>query len=828
MFRKLIFIITLTIVACSINEIDTQNTITTAIPKNSDLIIKFHDINKIYTQISEFKWWKELAELPIFNTNIRIIHSLNKKYNINEIFDKKTIYLSSVLVGENKSDFLFITSISDIHIKSTKLMRTINSSDNNVKNYDGIQINNLKLDIEDVENIDVFFAVHNNIFLMSFSEIIIQESIRQINTNTNLFTIDPIYQLDKNLPKYSDVNILVKTKFLEEKIGQQNIFLNSNTWSWFDVELETNSILLNGVTNRGNIEYLKNNQYSDSKKSNIENILPRHVKGFYKYQINSTLDLNEVINTIADGAHENIYHLSYNTWYPTEINVAYNNDLFVEKSYVVFKPNKKNVCLEDLENNTSLESEDYLYYQIKKIYINNMQSNNWLKKITNWEDAYYILVDNYIVLSNEKKKIKSLINNISSNQTIGQSNALTIINAKLGNKSHTAFYLNFQHHDEKWKKTFNSIVSKNIASEDYFFNSIMLLSENNEVENPTEWTVNLDYETNYKPQFVINHYNQAFEIFTQDIENNIYLINDNGALLWKKKIGNAILGDIHQIDRYKNTKLQYLFNTKDSIYLIDRNGNHVKPFPIKSNQTMSHPIALFDYDQNRNYRILATMNNELSMYNQEGNIVSGWEFLETTSTITTLPKHYQIFNKDYILISEENGTTHLLNRKGQSRVMVKDKLYRSNQIVNLITGSSLSDSKLITMNNEGDIITLYFNGTIDTLKIHDLKQHDQYIKKEKYSIIIRDEKLSFSSPENRFEYHFKTKPAKNPKVFFKNDSMIIFIRNMSENLIYTLNQKGELHGNPFFGTTDFSIYNGNSIYLIVGSSEGVVYNYKIN
>ena len=102
----------------------------------------------------------------------------------------------------------------------------------------------------------------------------------------------------------------------------------------------------------------------------------------------STLDLNEVVNTIIDGAHENIYHLSYSTWYPTEINVAYNNDLFVEKSYVVFKPNKKNVCLEYLEKNTSVESEDYLYYQIKKIYINNMQSNNWLKKITNWEPNY--------------------------------------------------------------------------------------------------------------------------------------------------------------------------------------------------------------------------------------------------------------------------------------------------------------------------------------------------------------------------------------------------------------------------------------------------------
>jgi hypothetical protein len=180
------------------------------------------------------------------------------------------------------------------------------------------------------------------------------------------------------------------------------------------------------------------------------------------------------------------------------------------------------------------------------------------------------------------------------------------------------------------------------------------------------------------------------------------------------------------------------------------------------------------------------------------------------------------------LISEENGTTHLLNRKGQSRVIVKDKLYRSTQIMNPIIGTSLSDSKLITMNNNGDIITLYFNGAIDTLKIHDLKEHDQYIKKENYSIIIRDRKLSFSSSENRFEYNFNTKPEKNPKVFFKNDSMIIFTRNKSENLIYMLNQKGELYDNPFFGTTDFSIYDGSRIHLIVGSNEGVIYNYKIN
>ena len=42
------------------------------------------------------------------------------------------------------------------------------------------------------------------------------------------------------------------------------------------------------------------------------------------------------------------------------------------------------------------------------------------------------------------------------------------------------------------------------------------------------------------------------EILTQDIENNIYLINNNGDRLWKKNIGNAIIGNVHQIDAYKN------------------------------------------------------------------------------------------------------------------------------------------------------------------------------------------------------------------------------------------------------------------------------------
>ena len=71
---------------------------------------------------------------------------------------------------------------------------------------------------------------------------VIEESVRQLKNGKNIFTTNPIDKLNRNLPKYSDVNILVKTQFIESIIGQKNIFLNSDTWSWFDVEMEKTSI----------------------------------------------------------------------------------------------------------------------------------------------------------------------------------------------------------------------------------------------------------------------------------------------------------------------------------------------------------------------------------------------------------------------------------------------------------------------------------------------------------------------------------------------------------------------------------------------------------
>jgi len=65
----------------------------------------------------------------------------------------------------------------------------------------------------------------------------------------------------------------------------------------------------------------------------------------------------------------------------------------------------------------------------------------------------------------------------------------------------------------------------------------------------TVWQSHLENEISFKPQFVINHNDRANrEVVVQDKNNNLYLINKVGRVLWKINLPGQILGEVHQID----------------------------------------------------------------------------------------------------------------------------------------------------------------------------------------------------------------------------------------------------------------------------------------
>ena len=79
---------------------------------------------------------------------------------------------------------------------------------------------------------------------------------------------------------------------------------------------------------------------------------------------------------------------------------------------------------------------------------------------------------------------------------------------------------------------------------------------------------------------VINHYTKEKEYFIQYGDNSIVLQTKDGKPLWRKNIPAPITGSVIQIDFLKNKKLQCLFFAGGKLYLYDRNGHIVKPFPV--------------------------------------------------------------------------------------------------------------------------------------------------------------------------------------------------------------------------------------------------------
>jgi hypothetical protein len=165
---------------------------------------------------------------------------------------------------------------------------------------------------------------------------------------------------------------------------------------------------------------------------------------------------------------------------------------------------------------------------------------------------------------------------------------------------------------------------------------------------------------------VVNHNNKETEYLVQYANHDIALLAQNGTEQWRQKVVGAIVDTVYQLDFYKNGKLQMLFATAGKLYLIDRKGNTVLPFPLSLPATAAK-LAVFDYDKNKEYRLFVVQGNKVYAYDKKGRAVDGWKIFAPQAAITRAPEFFRVGGRDYIVVCDEQ-TTHILDRKGNLRV----------------------------------------------------------------------------------------------------------------------------------------------------------------
>ncbi|HSO86647.1 MAG TPA: hypothetical protein VLQ91_08865 [Draconibacterium sp.] len=362
----------------------------------------------------------------------------------------------------------------------------------------------------------------------------------------------------------------------------------------------------------------------------------------------------------------------------------------------------------------------------------------------------------------------------------------------------------------------------------------------NAEDGQTAWQCNIGNPLIIKPVFTINHNDKENrEMIVQDKTNNLHQISNDGNIRWSIALDGPVMSEIFQIDYLANGKLQYLFSTKNKLYIIDRNGVNLENFPVTFPSPATNGVNVLDYDNNRIYRyFVACDDKRIYAYDKEGKIMTGWVFEGTKSKVTTPVQHFRIGGKDYIVFKDEYQV-YIQNRKGEAIAKTAAEFKNSGNPLILSLGGK---PKIVATDTKGTIYYIDFDGNYTEKKVgkfgsnHFFKSDDLNGDNKSEFIFVDGKELTVTDEEGTvlFTQKFSNTIQHQPNIYrFGPKQKKIGVVDAKAGRVYLFDALGQSHpGFPLQGATEFSIgklaQKSDKLNLIVGSKSGSLYNYLLD
>lgn len=471
---------------------------------------------------------------------------------------------------------------------------------------------------------------------------------------------------------------------------------------------------------------------------------------------------------------------------------------------------------------------------------------------------YVLVEDNYLVFASSENAVKSFLKDYVHRSSIKDTDWYKNLKTKLSAKYNLACFAEvasaMPFYKHMAKDDLRDYLAKNSDRLSVFsawamqwsnegnmlYNGIYLSTEKfRGAQQPAVlWQTKLDAPVSMKPVPVENHVTGEWELLVQDDNQTVYLLNDAGRILWKLPVEGKINSEVYQVDVFKNGKLQYLFSTPFKMYVIDRNGTQVQRSPITLKAGCEMGITLFDYDNDRNYRIFAPCDDrQVYLYEADGTLVKGWESGKADKEIVSKVYHYRVGNKDYIVYADRYRL-YILDRKGKERVRVSDVFDLKDHTPVYLTRKGGIPLMAFT-NVTGPVNLVGFDGNLQTVKCgtvspeHLLNVGDVNRDGVDDFIFTDGEKLSVYSQSGQlmFEKILDAHSLDFPYIYkFSNDDIRIGLLDKEQEHLLLISPKGVLSkGFPINGSSPFSIVFAptGDFYLFAGADNGTVIKYRV-
>lgn len=388
---------------------------------------------------------------------------------------------------------------------------------------------------------------------------------------------------------------------------------------------------------------------------------------------------------------------------------------------------------------TKGERSEYRGRTIEKVLVPAFLDLVFGEEYSSFQHPYYTLLGNHFVFANSISIIERCIDAYTQNQSLSanapyisfvkntsaQSNFMLFINPGramlLGNKYANPDYLNRYRQNYATYKEAGAFGFVLVSAKDSF-RSQLVLSKTPQSQSSSEmvWSLQLEDEPVSKPYAVQNPDNNQKEILVQDKSNNLYLLSNSGKILWKKNLADKIVGEVFQLDVYHNNDLQYLFSTTQKIFLLDRNGRDVGSYPLRLGSSTSTGVALFDFEENKNYTYyIADDNDRIYGFYANGKPLPGWSPLTVYSRLQFPVKYFKLKNQVYLLGMSDKGTLYVWDKNGKPAIKPIVSGTRIHNPLRFKFGASLPECSVFSVDTGGVLHTIRFDGNIRKHKLAD-------------------------------------------------------------------------------------------------------------
>ena len=662
---KILFLV-LGLVACSRKGNSVKGDVL-LFPENTQVIYRINDKDNFLSAIENNEFWKENNPKPLRPYETKLLRSLPAENNIWVAFTAYKNFFA--ICKKEESDSVSIWKNAN---------NTIQKQSQFGKDWYYTVVDN-RLIVSNLSDIDESFKSEQDSLKKTDNQIILQQlqKIATTNCSANLFMQKE--QANQYFSPFFKTDITKPFKH----------------WLALDLFLEENDVRFSGIAvvqDDNSEDVLRNTK---PHQNDLAKVLPEHILGVTSFTFDNAEDIS----------------------LPEAVQVPFlksiNGIAFVQTidgQFAVASSFDTDETLLQLPILSELTQSQYRIFEL-----NDDSSLDFFKSFdTNFKPQYVSVYGDYLFFSKSAEILAFVVgdverkNVLSANKTYGVLEKNLASNASLTRISNLYTNTDFGKKYPKIATNYRwAAFQQTYENEYYMFNFVSKKQTKTSVTDKLKerFQFVLDEDMIISPSILLNHRTKRREVVVQDENFDFYLIANNGSLLWKKKLDGKIQSPIYQVDLFKNGFLQMAFTTEHSIWVIDRNGNNVAPFPKKYKGKIT-PMEVFDYDKNREYRFLFAEGKQLHMLDKKGDIVGGFLRRNTEDIPLFTPKHYRVGDKDFLVYTSDKGKFHILHRNGEIRIPIQGKYDFSNN------SPLFFDNRFLFSTKEGNLIRIDLNGNL--------------------------------------------------------------------------------------------------------------------